>query len=184
MTGTIVDMVRVRSLRRVTTPGSLAGVVALIALLVAACGSGSASPSAGQASATAGPTAAASVTSTASGGSGAGQTDTEWGRIWDTLPSGFPAYPGALPGDETATGPASANLVVEGTDAKEIASVLENLLKQAGYTTEGASGPLENGSYQLDMVGPPAGCKIQVSATPTGTLTTLVVLYGAACPHD
>jgi len=113
-----------------------------------------------------------------------GQTDTEWGRIWDRLPSGFPTYPGWTPGEETATGPASANLVVEGIDAKGIATLLQTLLTQAGYTTAGLSGPLEDGSYVLDMTGPPAGCKLQVTAAPTGGLTTLTILYGAACPHS
>jgi hypothetical protein len=113
-----------------------------------------------------------------------GQTDTEWGRIWDTLPSGFPTYPGSTPGEETATGPASANLVVDGIDSKGIATLLQTLLTQAGYTTNGLSGPLEDGGYVLDMTGSPPGCKIQVTASPTGSLTTITILYGAACPHS
>jgi len=113
-----------------------------------------------------------------------GQTDTEWGPIWDTLPAGFPSYPGSTPGEETATGPASANLVVDGVDAKGIATRLEGLLQGAGYTTVGLSGPLEDGSYVLDMTGSGAGCRLQVSAAPTGGLTTITILYGAACPHS
>ena len=89
----------------------------------------------------------------------------------------------AAPGP-AATGPASADLVVDGVDAKGIATVLQTLLRQAGYTTVGLSGPLEDGSYVLDMTGSAAGCKVQVSATPTGGLTTVTILYGAACPHS
>ena len=33
----------------------------------------------------------------------------------------------------------------------------------AGYTTDGLSGPLEDGSFTLDMTGPPAGCKVQLA---------------------
>jgi hypothetical protein len=119
-----------------------------------------------------------------SGGPAAGQTDTEWGRIWDTLPSGFPTYPGSTPGEETATGPASADLVVDGIDAKGIVTLLQTLLQRAGYETVGLSGPLEDGSYVLEMTGSATGCKVRIGATPTGGLTTITILYGAACPHD
>jgi hypothetical protein len=113
---------------------------------------------------TAGPAPSVATTAAPPGTSStaaSGQTDTEWGRIWDTLPSGFPAYPGSTPGEETATGPASANLVVDGIDAKGIATMLQPLLMQAGYTTSGLSGPLEDGSYVLDRREPSAGCKLQ-----------------------
>jgi hypothetical protein len=158
---------------RVALALSLTTIVVLIA-----CGSSDASVAPTATTAT---SALPSPTSTAPA---AGQTDTEWGRIWDTLPSNFPAYPGSTPGEETATGPASANLVVEGLDAKGIATLLQTLLTQAGYTTVGLSGPLEDGSYVLDMTGPTAGCKVQVSASPTGTLTAVTILYGASCPHS
>lgn len=159
------------------TPTRSALALSLATMFVlAACGS-----SASSAAPT--PTAAASVTGSAPAPA-AGQTDTEWGRIWDTLPGNFPAYPGSTPGEETATGPASANLVVDGLDAKGVVGLFQTLLKQAGYQTVALQGPLEDGSYVLDMTGPAAGCKIQVSAAPTGSLTTLTILYGTACPHS
>ena len=37
-----------------------------------------------------------------------GQTDTDWGRIWDAVPADFPIYPGATPAEEAATGLVSA----------------------------------------------------------------------------
>jgi hypothetical protein len=114
----------------------------------------------------------------------AGQTDTDWGRIWDTLPGGFPMVGGATPGEETATGPATADLVVDGVDAKGITTRFETLLEGAGFTTAGLSGPLENGGYVLAMNGSTPGCEVQVSVTPTGSLTTLTILYGASCPHE
>jgi hypothetical protein len=161
-----------------------------IALVVAACGAGTASsgPSAssGTSSATSNPPAATDgePSAAASLPTQAGQTDTEWGRIWDTLPSRFPTVNGATPGEETATGPATANLVVDGLDAKGITTLLETLLKQAGFTTVALSGPLENGGYVLEMNGTSPGCQLLVTAAPTGSLTTLTILYGASCPHD
>lgn len=127
---------------------------------------------------------APAATPGASLASTAGQTDTDWGRIWDTLPTGFPSVPGATQADEGATGPASANLAVPGTDAKAVATALQAALTQAGLMSVGLQGPLENGGYVLDMTGSPAGCRVQVTATPTGSLTTVVILYGAGCPHD
>jgi hypothetical protein len=161
-----------------------------IAFAVAACGAATTSSapagSGGASSATSGPPVASpgAPSAATSIAAGAGQTDTGWGPIWDTLPSGFPTVNGATPGDETATGPATANLVVDGVDAKGITTRLESLLKQAGYTTAGLSGPLENGGFVLDMNGTTDGCQLQVTVAPTGSLTTLTILYGAGCPHD
>jgi hypothetical protein len=161
-----------------------------IAFVVAACGSGAASSaptqSGGASSATSEPPVASAGEPSPVGSLApqAGQTDTDWGRIWDTLPSAFPTVNGATPGEETATGPATANLVIDGVDAKGITNELETLLKQAGYTTAALSGPLENGGYVLEMNGSMAGCQLQVTAAPTGSLTTLTILYGSGCPHD
>ncbi len=113
----------------------------------------------------------------------AGQTDTAWGRIWDSLPAGFPTYPGSMPAEETASGPASAVLAVHSADAKTIAGWMQSELERATYSTEALSGPLEDGSYVLDSTGPVPGCRVQVSIAPLGELTTMTVLYGASCPE-
>ena len=60
---------------------------------------------------------------------------------------------------------------------------MQSALTAAGYTTAGLSGPLEDGSFTLDMTGPPAGCKVELRVTPTGGLTSLKILYGAGCPQ-
>ena len=60
---------------------------------------------------------------------------------------------------------------------------MQSALTAAGYATAGLSGPLEDGSFTLDMTGPPAGCKVELRVTPTGGLTSVKILYGAACPH-
>jgi hypothetical protein len=113
----------------------------------------------------------------------AGQTETAWGRIWDSLPTGFPTYPGSAPAEETASGPASAVLAVQGADARTIAGWMQSKLEQATYSTEALSGPLEDGSFVLDSTGPVPGCRVQVSIAPLGGLTTMTVLYGASCPE-
>ena len=40
--------------------------------------------------------------------------------------------------------------------------------QQAGFKNQGASGPLENGGYVLDMTGPVAGCEVRITVEPTG----------------
>ena len=114
----------------------------------------------------------------------AGQTDTEWGRIWDTLPSDFPPIPGAQPSEEASEGPASATMVVPGDVARQVANAMLTFLPGAGFETEGRPAPLESGAYVVEATGPTAGCKIQMTIEPKGGVTLLTILYGAACPHD
>ena len=129
------------------------------------------------------PSSGASAASSG-GGSATSQTDTDWGRIWDTLPATFPAITGSTPSEEAAAGPASAVFTVDGDAAKTVATMLQARLEAAGYTTVGLGGPLEDGTFTLDMTGSPTGCMLQIRAAPTGGLTTVTILYGAACPHD
>ncbi|MFL5716931.1 MAG: hypothetical protein ACJ77V_05055 [Chloroflexota bacterium] len=159
--------------------------VIVLAIVLGACGPGSSSPTANATlSAPASPAAASDSPSSVPGsGSNVGQTDTDWGRIWDRLPAGFPTIPGATPDEEAAGGPASAVLVVEGTDAETVATSLQTSLQAAGYTAVGSLEPLEDGSVVLDMTGRPKGCILQATATPTGGVTTIRILYGAACPN-
>lgn len=147
---------------------------------LAACGAG---PSTGAPSSAASATSAAPSIVASASASSAGQTDTTWGRIWDTLPSGFPTIVGAKP-VESANGAASATLAVDGVSAKSIATSMQSALVAAGFRMEGLSGPLEDGAYVLDTIGPPAGCKVQVTASPLGSMATVTIMYGAACPHS
>ncbi|MEA2632366.1 MAG: hypothetical protein QOE66_2585 [Chloroflexota bacterium] len=170
-------------MRRVLLGLSLVATVAL-----AACSSNaaptspsrSATPLASQAPAAT--TVSAAPPASAGAASAAGQTDTTWGRIWDSLPGGFPAIAGSTP-TEAADGPASATLVVQGDAAKAIATSMQTALGVAGFRTEGLSGPLEDGSYVLDSAGTPAGCMVQVTAKPLGGVTTVTIMYGAVCAH-
>jgi hypothetical protein len=149
-----------------------AGRVLIAVVVLTACGQTTAPPL------TASP--AASPTSSLVPPLG-GTTGTDWGRIWDTLPAGFPMYPGATDSDETAAGPASATLVVQGNVAKAVATSMEGQLTAAGYAVDGTTNALEDGSYVLEATRDP-GCRAQVTITPLGDLTQIKVLYGAGCP--
>ena len=110
-----------------------------------------------------------------------GQTDTEWGRIWDQLPAGFPQYPGATVSGDASAEVVSGRFAVIGGDPAEIASWLQQELEMAAYSTEALSGPLEDGSFVLDSVGE-GECRIQTAVAPLGRITFVEVRYGAACP--
>lgn len=160
-----------------------AAVAVTVALLLGGCNAaspaGSSAPTLpGASSVSAQPT---SPSAFPSGSALAGQTDSDWGRIWDRLPAAFPVYPGAAPADEAQTGPVSAIFAVEGHDAQTIAAWMQAELEPDGFRTESLNGPLEDGSFVLESVGE-AGCQVEVAIAPLGALTTLTVRYGAACP--
>jgi hypothetical protein len=125
------------------------------------------------------PSAPASVAS--SGAPQAGQTDTDWGRIWDELPEAFPVYPGATPADEAATEAVSGTFALEGADARIVAAWMQTELERGAYRTEALNGPFEDGSFVLELAGT-VDCRIEVSVAPLGGLTMATVRYGAACP--
>jgi hypothetical protein len=156
-------------------------VVALLAcLLVMACGSGAPSSSPARPPTTADASEPAPSDLVAAGPT-AGQTDTEWGPIWDTVPSGFPTYPGSK-ATEASTDPASDVRVIEGVEPSAIASWMDQHLRAAAFRSDGLSGPFEDGSYVVDMSGA-SGCNVQVRVAPAGGTSMITVLYGASCPH-
>ena len=155
-------------------------VVLLAGLLAVACGPGSPSSSTAGGSPTPG-VSAPSASEPVAGGPAADQTDTEWGPIWDTVPSGFPTYPGSTEA-EAGADPTSEVRVIDGAAPAVIASWMDQHLRAAAFRSDGLSGPFEDGSYVVDASGD-AGCRVQVRVAPTGGTTTIVVLYGAACPH-
>ena len=126
---------------------------------------------------TAAPSPSATLTSL-----GAGQTDTEWGRIWDAVPAGFPRFPGSTIADDATPEPASARYAVPGGDAQAIATWMQDALEIATFSTEGLNGPFEDGGFVIDSVG--AGdCRLQTTISPEGDTTFITVLYGAGCPR-
>ena len=112
---------------------------------------------------------------------GAGQTDTEWGRIWDTVPAGFPRFPGSNPAEDAAADPVSARFAVPGGDPQAIATWMQSALEQAHLSTVGLNGPAEDGSFVLDSAGNGA-CRVQTTIAPLGDMTFISVRYGSDCP--
>jgi hypothetical protein len=155
-----------------------------LVLVVAACGpapSSASSPTTPTAP-TPDPSAATSApTSPAASAPVTGQTDTEWGRIWDNLPGDFPVFPGATPADDAGGEPVSARFAVEGGDPEAIAIWLQDALEQATFSTLGLNGPGEDGGYVIDSAGD-GECRIQTSITPLGAVTFVSIRYGADCP--
>lgn len=111
----------------------------------------------------------------------AGQTETEFGTIWDGVPEGFPRFRGGRDADDAGPAPASDVYAIEGGDAGLVAEWLQSAMEDATYSTEGLSGPFEDGGYELVSVGD-AGCRIRTTIAPQGNLVLVTVLYGAACP--
>ena len=162
-------------------------IVIGLSLIVGGCNQASPTPSPndGPTSAASGASSEPSAPSSSAGASSsalpAGQTDTDWGPIWDELPAVFPVYPGATPADEAQTGPVSATFALEGQDARMVATWMQTELERAAYRTEALNGPLEDGSFVLQSTGT-GDCRIEVAVAPLGGLTTVTVRYGAACP--
>ena len=163
-------------------------VMAVIAVVAAACGPPGPSPDA-TIGGTAGPTgadptpilSAGPIEPGVSGAPPASQTETDWGTIWDGVPAGFPRVPGARSADDATAEPVSDVYAVADADPAEIAAMLRTTMENATYSTEGLSGPFEDGRFVLDSVGD-AGCRIETRIVPQGNLVLVTVRYGAACP--
>ena len=112
-----------------------------------------------------------------------GTFETPWGTAWDALPPGFPAPPGAKPADpgDPAEGPVSGAFVV-GTSPNDAVATMQAGLAAAGYSTEALSGPSEDGSLVIDLVGKNPECRVQARVRKLGGTTMISVLFGAACP--
>jgi len=169
-------------------------ILPMVVLVLAACGPGAASS--GPAGTAPGATSSSSasdappspvlsagpVDPVISGAPTTGQTDTEWGRIWDAVPAGFPTYPGSTVADDAGLKDVSGAWALEGGDPAEMATWFQAHLEQATFSTESLAGPQEDGSFLLDSVGD-GGCKVEVQVAPTGGLVLVSVKYGAACPN-
>ena len=53
--------------------------------------------------------------------------------------------------------------------------------RTSGYTVDGDTSALEDGSFVLDARRDP-GCRVGVTVAPKGGITAVTVLYGAGCP--
>lgn len=110
----------------------------------------------------------------------AGITETDWGPIWDALPPGFPHYPGSTP-TETGGGAASAILDAP-ADVPTVTSWYQATLELVGFNTLSLSGPLEDGSMEIESAGLETRCLVRTTIAPLGGSTIVTILYGAGCP--
>jgi hypothetical protein len=176
----------VTALRRwAALPHVLISAVAL-AVVVAGCGSGAPATSTPGASAGRSPLVAPSGAPRASLAAGATATlptttDTEFGKIFDALPSTFPTLTGQEPADPGA-GPTSGSFAVNMT-VTNARKLMEVQLIAQGWTVVVGS-PLEDGSVVLEATGGKATCKTEVRFTPTSGTVIMSVLYGASCPFS
>lgn len=150
----------------------LAGLVLALGLATVGCGSTQPSPP---------PATSTSPTSGTAAPVQGDTTETEWGTIQDALPPGFPRYPGSTP-TETDGGPATAVFEAP-ADVSTVTTWLQGALEGAGFSTLSLSGPSEDGSMEIESVGPlTTQCRVRTTVTPLGGSTIVTVLYGAVCP--
>ena len=110
----------------------------------------------------------------------AGLTETDWGKIWDALPPGFPSYPGSTP---TETGAGAASAVFDApADVQTVTTWFQAALERAGFSTFTLSGPLEDGSMEIESAGPVDECRVRTTIAPLGGSTIVTILYGGSCP--
>jgi hypothetical protein len=109
-----------------------------------------------------------------------GTTETEWGTIRDSLPPGFPRYPGSNP-TETGAGPASGVFDAP-ADVSTVTTWFQGALEGVGFSTLSLSGPAEDGSMEIESVGLTTQCRVRTRVAPLGGATIVTILYGAVCP--
>lgn len=180
MTGsTIAPMHR----RRAIVP-----TLALVSILVGACGFGpdtvgSGAPSSLPVETAPAETDAPTATETLDPSLPA-QSDTDWGPIWNAIPPSYPAPAGAQVAD-AADGPVSGAYTVRASvlAPRAIAEFYETALDEAGFGGTGIDGPLEDGSFTVwSSTG--YGCDSLVTILPRGSESLITVLYGAGCEFD
>ena len=160
-------------------------LLAIVALVAGACSTnpGDTAEPAATGGAVGSAPAATEAPGDSIGSPAAGQSDTEWGTIWDALPSSFPVPDGAKVAD-APSGPVSGAYTVPKTKstAAEIAAFFRDELDSIGYGT-GLDGPLEDGSYTV-WSSSGEGCETLTTVLPRGDESLVTVLYGAGCAFE
>jgi hypothetical protein len=111
-----------------------------------------------------------------------GQTDTEWGRIWDVLPAGFPAFPGGSP-TETREGPVTAEFYFDAPQ-DSVMQTVQTILPQGGLQVGRVSVPVEDGTQYIDTFTDDPECLGLVEIGPQGAGTLVRLFYGVGCPSE
>jgi hypothetical protein len=167
--------------------GSIASL-ALIALLVGACGFGpgetSGSPAASEPVPTRGLDTDQPVATESLPPNLPGQSDTAWGPIWNDVPASYPVPEGAKPA-EADHGPVSAAYTVASSVAKPqaLADFYASALEDGGYGGTGIDGPLEDGSLSV-WSSNGYGCDSLVTILPRGQESLITVYFGALCTYE
>jgi hypothetical protein len=165
----------------VTAARAAAVVLITTIAIVSACGSTnptSPTPSASPANPTLTPVPGGPSTAPPAAAS-VGQTDTEFGRIWDGLPPSFPRLPGSTPTD--LPGAFSGAFAIPG-EPEPAAEALRAALVGHGFRAEVGT-PLEDGTVVVDAGDATAACRIEARLTPRSGTVVMSVLYGASCPY-
>ncbi len=167
-------------------PTRFLAFLALIALAASACGSGGAlgSPGASTPVTSAAPETDRPVATESLAPNLPGQSETDWGPIWDALPPSYPVPDGAEPAD-AASGPVSgAYTVAQGVStARQLADYYAAALDEAGFGGTGIDGPLEDGSFQVWSTSG-YGCDSRVTILPRGQESLVTVLFSALCTYE
>ena len=112
-----------------------------------------------------------------------GQTDTDWGRIWDRLPAGFPVYPESVIAEEAASGPASAVYVVARSRPGGRRRMVPGP-SRAGCVQH--AGPVGSARGRRATSSIPSGgtrhAERRSRIAPLGGTILVTVRYGAGCP--
>lgn len=113
-----------------------------------------------------------------------GQSETDWGPIWNALPPSYPVPEGAEPA-EADSGPVSGAYTVaqDVSTARQLADYYAAALDEAGFGGTGIDGPLEDGSIQV-WSSSGYGCDSIVTILPRGQESLITVLFGALCRFE
>ena len=179
-------------MRPVTTrPVAILALAAVVAAVIAGCGSAAVSPAptvvaAPSVAASEAPSPAPSLTPVPGGQSnGPGPvgtliptTQTDWGEILDDLPASFPIHPDAgvaEVADEVVSGSFEAP-----ADLDALVAWYTDTFTERGYAIDTGSA-LEDGSRVMDVAADLPECRIQITFRPAEGSTIMTVLVASAC---
>ena len=169
-------------------PRSIVPVLAIVSLLVAACGYGgdgtqSGSPGSVPVATTPDDTDSPDATESIDPNLPP-KSETAWGPIWNAIPPSYPVPDGAEAADPDH-GPVSGAYTVASSVAapRAIGEFYRDALDEGGFGGTGLDGPLEDGSFTVWSASG-FGCDSLVTILPRGAESLITVLYGAGCQFN
>lgn len=166
----------------------LIAVLAVLSLMVGACGFGpgdsGGSPSASLIATSAPAETDQPIETETFDPSLPGQSESEWGPIWDAVPASYPVPEGAVPADADQ-GPVSAAYTVASdvAEARAIAEFYRDALEEDGFGGSLMDGPLEDSSFTV-WSSNGYGCDSLVTVLPRGEESLITVLFAALCRFE